>query len=114
MKLVPFSILTALSVLYGILTVTETTLYQRWERAMAEQRDIQAKVAYFNQLGGYLESLLKRLALDAQTDPELMNLLKENKINLVFSQPQKGKAQDNPAPAPVPNGTPAPVTPGNN
>jgi len=108
MKLVSFCMLTALSLLYALLTFTETLTYQKWEKALNDQKYIQARVAYFDHVNMVLDQMVRRMALDSQHDPAIAQLLKQNNINVVMETPAPTK--DTPAGfgTPPPNPTPPP------
>jgi hypothetical protein len=121
MRLTTFTFLTALALLYAGLTLAETAMYQTWDRALLEQKDLQNKVIYFQRLGGFAEQLLRRLAVDSQHDPALAQLLKEHRIKVVFTPvaekdaPGGGPATPAagiPSPSATPGGAPA-VAPNN-
>ncbi len=100
MKLVPFSILTAFALIFAILTVAESGMYQAWEKAVFKQKDLQSRVVYYQRLNAFTEQVLRRLAVDSQRDPAIADLLKKHGIKVVIS------------PAASINATPVPAAPG--
>ncbi len=111
MKLISFCILTALSLLYAGLTLAETALYQTWDRAMAQQKEIQNKVAFYQRLDGTINQLLRRMAVDSQRDPALVEVLAQNKIKVVVTSPEAMSTDGAPAPLPATNTNKAPQAP---
>jgi len=109
MRLVSFCILTALALLYAGLTLAETKMYQKWERALNDQKIIQTKIAFYQHLNGQIQTLLREMALASKQDPAMAALLKENKINVVYSAPVSVKGNQSPeaSPVAVPDNTPA-------
>ncbi len=85
MKLWSFCLLTALALLYAGLTIGETVTYRRWEQALNNQKDIQAKMNYFQNMSRVLDNLLHRMAYDSLRDPALAQMLKDHKINVVVN-----------------------------
>jgi hypothetical protein len=97
MRLFSFCILTTLALLYAGLTVAETVSYRKWEQATVEQKDIQAKLQYFQNLNRIVDNLLHRMAYDSLHDPALAQFLKEKKINVVVKgAPPPPPASTNP------------------
>jgi hypothetical protein len=116
MKLIPFCLLTALSLLYVALTFAESEMYETWDMALKEQRALQIKLAYYQRANAFIEALLKRLAVDSQHDPALAELLKQNQIKVVVTDPNNVRAeaqppQTEPAPAASPASTNSTTTP---
>jgi hypothetical protein len=112
MRLTTFTFLTALALLYAGLTLAETAMYQTWDRALYQQKDIANKVAYFHRLSGFIEQLLRRMAIDSQHDPALAKLLKDHRIKVVVGPVAE---KDTPGGGPVSPAAGAPdtsVTPG--
>jgi hypothetical protein len=85
MKLWSFCLLTTLALLYTGLTVGETVTYRRWEKAVYDQKDIQAKMTYFQNMGRVLDSLMHRMAFDSLHDPALAQMLKDHKVKVVVN-----------------------------
>lgn len=85
MKLFAFCTITVLSLLYAGLTIMETLTYRQWEQAVIEQKDIQAKVAFFQRMNTVLDQMLRRMAIESQHDPALARLLEENKVKVVVN-----------------------------
>ena len=92
MRLTTFTFLTVLALLYVGLTLAETAMYQTWDRALLQQKDIENKVAYFHRLSGFIEQLLRRMAIDSQRDPALAKLLKEHRIKVIVSPVAENEA----------------------
>jgi hypothetical protein len=85
MRLTTFIFLTVLALLYAGLTVVETAMYQTWDRALTEQKELQNQVLYFQRLSGFTEQLLRRLAIESQHDPALAQLLKDHRVKVVVT-----------------------------
>jgi hypothetical protein len=112
MKIISFSLLTVLALVYASLTMAETMTYHKWEKAINEQKYTQAKLAYFNNLNSLLERLARQLALDSQSDPALAQLLKDNKIKVVIGSPQTvGDVPAAGSPSPATNAPQSPDKP---
>jgi hypothetical protein len=122
MKLLSLCLLTTLALLYAGLTMAETMTYRKWERAMADQRDVQAKVAYFQNMDQILQRMVRSIAYNSQHDPALGQLLKARNIKVVVTNSLPGNetmgadASTNAVPLPnlslPPSSNPAPVPPG--
>jgi len=100
MKLFSFIILMTLATIYVGLTVGETVTYRKWQRAVYEQKDVQAKLTYFQNLNRIIEVLLRRMAYDSQHDPALAQMLKERRIKVVLTGPPQ-PASDTPGTVPM-------------
>ena len=87
MKLFSFIILMTLAVIYVALTVGETVTYRKWQRAVYEQKDVQAKLSYFQNLNRVIEVLVRRMAYDSQHDPAIAQMLKDRRIKVVLTGP---------------------------
>jgi len=87
MKLFSFIILMTLAVIYVALTVGETVTYRKWQRAVYEQKDVQAKLSYFQNLNRIIEVLVRRMAYDSQHDPAIAQMLKDRRIKVVLTGP---------------------------
>lgn len=102
-----FYIVIILAVIYAGFTVSETWMYQRWELASAEQREVQSKLAYAQRLKNFTDQFLRRLAIDSQHDPALADLLKKHNIKVVVSNlgpaVDASQAQAVPGPPTLPN-----------
>ena len=85
MKLVSFSILTLLALIYAGLSVAESAMYHTWDRAINEQRSIQIKINYYQRMDNFIEQFLRRLAVDSQHDPAVADLLKKRNIRVVVT-----------------------------
>jgi len=107
MRFSSFFILTALALLYVVLTVAETAMYQTWDHATAQQRDIQNKVAYFQRLNGFLGQLVRRMAVDSLHDPALTQVLKEHRIKVVQTGGEALNLPQDSTAVPAPAGKPA-------
>lgn len=107
MRLPAFIILTLLSLGYAGLTVAETFMYQSWERTVAEQKDVQTKIVYFQNLNAFTEQVLRRMAAESPHDPAIAELLRQRKIKVVIAPsapgaaatPETSPAQTPPTPA---------------
>jgi hypothetical protein len=111
MKLLPFCILTALALIYAGLTIAESALYQTWDRALSDQKDIQTKVAFYQRLDGTINLLLRRMAVDSQRDPALLKLLNDHKIKVVIRNPEPMDSQPAPVSLPATTTNKPPQTP---
>lgn len=110
MKLLPFSILTVLALILAGLTLMETMMYRAWEQAQDDQRILQRKVAYYQKLNTFTEQLLRRMAIDSQRDPALAQVLKDNNIKVVISNPNQQQDAATPQPTPGEVTTPSDKT----
>jgi hypothetical protein len=119
MKLLSFCVLTTLALVYAGLTIGETVTYRRWEQALNDQKDVQAKMTYFQNLSHVLDSLMHRMAVDSLRDPALAQMLKDHKIKVVVKGAQAAGgapavdagSSSAPLPAPLPVPSPAPPQP---
>ena len=107
MKLPAFCILTLLSLIYAGLTLQESMVYRAWDKSLADQKGIQMKIAYFQQLDVFTKQLLQRMVIESQRDPAIGDLLKENKLKVVITHPESAnipstsiEAATNAAPVP--------------
>lgn len=112
MRLTTFTFLTVLALLYAGLTLAETAMYQTWDHALRQQKQLEYDVAYFQNLRGFIEQLLHRLAIDSQHDPALAEMLKEHRIKVIITPEAQRVLQDSGPPAPATNSpgpSPAPT-----
>ena len=115
-----FYIVIFLATIYAVFTASETWMYNRWEAAATEQKEIQSNLAYAQRLKSFTEQLLRRLALDSQRDAALADLLKKHKIKVVVTNlgpaVDASQAQSMPGSPTLPNimektPSPAPASP---
>src|SRR5258706_6991128 len=112
MKLASFIILTLLSLIYAGLTAMETASYQTWDQALIEQRQIQLKLAYLQRLNDFTQQVVRRLAIESQRDPALMELLRQRQIKMIIKTPESTKAAPGFEATPATPDKPAPAPPG--
>ena len=87
MKIVSFSLLTVLALIYSALTLAETMTYRKWEEAVAVQQYTQGKLTYFGKLNARVQQMGRQMAIYSQTDPAIAQVLKDNKVRVIIEGP---------------------------
>jgi hypothetical protein len=106
MNRITFYLVIVLSLIFVALTLVETWMDQTWEMTLLQEKDIQLKLANAQRIHLGAQQLLRRLAIDSEHDPALLEMLKKNNIKVNIQSPTASV----PA-APTMNAPPAPTTP---
>lgn len=103
-----------LAVMVALLTLMETWMYKRWLAASYEQRDVQTKLLMAQRQKTFCDQFLRRLALESQRDPALLDLLKKHRLKVTVANPASDQGYEldhTAAPPAAVNATTAPGAP---
>ena len=84
MNRLTFYFVIALSLVYVVLIGLETWMDQTWDITVYQQKVLQARVVNAQRIHFGAQQLLRRIAVESEHDPALLELLKKNKIKVNF------------------------------